>query len=76
MNEEMTKGYMKSFFSYVNSAILLLLGLSLIIPVLYSYLAHAGNAGLVYFLFGLGFICVGVALIKMFVLLNKSKEII
>jgi len=43
-------------------------------PVVYSYIAHAGNAGLVYFLFGLGFICVGVAVIKMFILLNKSKE--
>jgi len=69
---EMTMGYMKSFFSYVNNAILFLMGFALIIPVVYSYLAHRGSVG-VYFLFAAGFIFVVVAIIKMIVLLNKSR---
>ena len=73
MNEEMTKGYMKSFFGYVNSSIIFLMGFALVIPVVYSYLAHKGSVG-VYFLLGIGLICIVVSLIKMMVLLNKSKE--
>lgn len=74
MNEEMTKGYMKSFLSYVNSVVFLLIGMILIVPVVYSYLAHNRDSVSVYLLFGAGFIFIVVALIKMMVLLNKSKE--
>lgn len=73
MNDETTKGYMKSFLSYVNASIILLMGFALIIPVVYSYLAHKESI-LVYVLFFAGFIFVVVALIKMMMLLNKSNR--